>query len=182
VADDPYLLLGVERDASETDLKWAYERRISEAARLDAFKLMADIDRAYTVLRDTRRRALYDRHGVQPLPRREHPMQRWSPPPAVPFRSWEPPAQLVKPSTARRRQPCVRGALIGLSISAALALVPFVSHHLRSAVDNSPPASSNQIRVVCTSGPGVPGYSYVTTSGSSVGCSNGATPEVEADR
>jgi curved DNA-binding protein CbpA len=184
VNDDPYSLLGIDTDASDSELKLAYERRIAEAARLDALKLMAEIDRAYTVLRDPRRRALFDRHGLWELPRREHPMHRWSPPAAVPFRAWSPTvtapvtrgAQPV-PGTARQR--CVRAGLIGLTISAGIALVPLAAHHLRSATGSGPGSSSTQIRVVCQPGPNLPGYSYVTVSGSSVGCSNGATPTVQ---
>lgn len=186
MADDPYQLLGVSSDVSATDLKRAYERRIGEAARLDAFKLAQDIDRAYTLLRDPRRRALFDRHGLDQLPARDHPLARWQPPKAVPFRTWTPAPAAAGPvrrnvATSRTStvHPCVRAALIGLAITATIAVVPLVSHYLRATTGSGQQVRSTQIRVVCELGPNQAGYSYLTTSGSAVGCSNGAAPLVE---
>lgn len=184
--DDPYQLLGVSPDVSAVELKRAYERRIGEAARLDAFKLAQEIDRAYTLLRDPRRRALFDRHGLDQLPARDHPLARWAPPKPVPFRTWSP---APTPSGPSRRHvaaartstvhPCVRAGLIGLAITATIAAVPFVAHHLRATTGTEPQYRSTQIRVVCERGHNDAGYSYLTTSGSAVACSNGAAPLVE---
>jgi len=69
-APDHYTILGVGRDASPSDVKKAY-RRLSRKYHPDvnpddpnAAEMMAAVNKAYEVLSDPARRAIYDKHGT----------------------------------------------------------------------------------------------------------------------
>jgi curved DNA-binding protein len=80
---DYYRVLGVERDASDDDIKKAFRKLarkhhpdISKAA--DAQVRMQEINEAYEVLRDKEKRAAYDRVGQGAQGGREfHPPPGW---------------------------------------------------------------------------------------------------------
>lgn len=69
--DDPYALLDVSPDASDSQIRTAYERALNRAHRIGALQLATDITRAYDTVSTPRRREIFERHGMRPL--REDP-------------------------------------------------------------------------------------------------------------
>src|ERR671939_1311608 len=69
VPRDPYEVLGVPRDADETEVKKAFRRLARElhpdvnAHDPDAEEKFKEAAEAYEILNDPERRALYDRYG-----------------------------------------------------------------------------------------------------------------------
>ena len=68
---DPYVILGVEQNADERDVKRAFKRlslqyhpdKVSETNKEEAEKKFVDISKAYKVLTDEEARKLYDEFG-----------------------------------------------------------------------------------------------------------------------
>lgn len=174
--EDPYALLGVPRTVGAAELRRAYEMKLAEASRHGALKRAQALDRAYVLLKDDRKRALYDRHGVEePLPRL-HPMQRYAPPAAVPFRQWSPAD--VTPSRASGGAPC-QERRTGRRVAVALALLGALSWGSYAVTQwradrAADPAADQQIEVFCDPTPTAPGYVYRSVQGAAVSCDNGA--------
>ena len=186
MAGDPFVVLGVSRDASAGDIKWAYERRLSEAARLGATKLAQELNAAYEVLRDPRRRALFERHGIaEPLPRLEPAARFAPPPPPVAWRSWSPAEsrQTLPPICARRRTPVRTLIVVGLLGTLASFGIGSVVHDHVSWFSRPhttyvvPPSTAGHWLVICQSKEFGSGYSFVAPSGTRVSCSSGKPPE-----
>ena len=169
---DPYALLGVSRDVDQRGLQLAYEGKLTQARRFGALRQAQDYDRAYEVLRDDGRRALYDRHGVSSPLSRVHPLERYVAPQAVPFRSWSPPAER---HTARRSPggTGARRAAIGLLAVVGACFGTYAWAQL-AAPEAAGPAPQTLIRVVCAATPAGAAYGYLAPEGSQVGCTNGA--------
>jgi len=127
VTADPYVELGVERGASDTEIKRAYERAITKAARDGLLETAKRIDASYEVLRNPSRRALFDRAGVvHDLPRLD-PASSYYAPAAVPWRAWSPEEQVAATVARTKRRPnrvvafglvALLAAIIGVNISA----------------------------------------------------------------
>ena len=178
VSEDLYALLDVSQDADANGLRWAYERKLAEASRLGALRRAQEIDQAYAVLREPGRRALYDRHGVTTSVGREHPLQRWSPPKAVPFRAWSPAEEPGRSSVVScDRRPRRRLAVLLLILSG----VSWGAWGWNRAQDARNAPSAETVRVVCPATPAGPGYAYDVTAGQAVTCANGATAQLGTD-
>ncbi|MBV9292118.1 MAG: matrixin family metalloprotease [Frankiales bacterium] len=61
---DPYFVLGLRSDASDEQIKAAWEQRVTAAMQGNNLRLAQTIDAAYEVLRDPVRRRNYDRTGI----------------------------------------------------------------------------------------------------------------------
>ena len=91
VTGDPYAVLGVGRDATDSDIRAAWETRVTAAAKAGDLVGAQRVDAAYEVLRHPARRAMYDRTGIVPEQRRPAPDERFvAPGPPIPHRSWAP--------------------------------------------------------------------------------------------
>jgi hypothetical protein len=111
--EDPYSVLGVARDATDDEIRHAYERRLSAAAGAGALRTAQRVDAAFSVLRDRHRRALYDREGrIEELPR------------LAPDLHWAPPERGADPPRERRDRRPRRGKLSTvLTLVIAIAIV-----------------------------------------------------------
>lgn len=175
VHEDRYDLLGVPPTVGAPELRRAYETKLGEASRHGALKRAQALDRAYALLRDDRRRALYDRHGIEePMPRM-HPMQRYAPPTATPFRQWSPTVH----ASDGNRPPCPdpkTGRRVALACL-AITLVSWGSYAWTQARGDQTgrPTVSQQIEVVCDATPSGARYVYLSLQGAPISCGNGAT-------
>jgi hypothetical protein len=114
--EDPYVVLGVARDATDAEIRRTYETRLNAAAAAGALRVAQRLDAAYSILSDPHRREIYDREGrVVDLPRLA-PEPHWTPaPPAAQqgARAWS--NQQPRPRRGRK--------LLGRSARASLVAV-----------------------------------------------------------
>lgn len=174
---DFYELLGVSRDATAADVRWAYERALNRANRDGAHKLMTELSQAYDTLSDQRRRSTYDRHGLPPL-RERSPGAAPPPPPwrivkesPLPVASYDLPRRC---SPARRTWRVPSLAVFCLGLVAGLVLAMQLTGVISLRAERQPPAQ----QVVCAATPAGPAYSYRLTAGHAPACTNGAGPQV----
>ena len=99
-AKDPYELLGVPRDATDERIRAAYELEINRATREGAFRYAAELATAYETISNSRRRALYERHGFTAI-RERSPGRRRRPGRGVPQRASRPMAPAADPAGGR---------------------------------------------------------------------------------
>lgn len=174
-------MLGVDATADNAALKWAYERKLAEAARTGALRRAQELDAAYEVLRSDSRRALYDRHGVSQALPRLHPLERWAPVRPVPFRSWTP-AECTAPRQPRRdsrqcRQTSTTGRWVAAVMLGLMAL-SWGAWAVRETTTERPPEAGQPTRMIevrCDGTATGPAYSYLTVEGATLECTNGAT-------
>lgn len=170
---DLYALLGVSRDASTADIRWAYERAINRAHRDGAIKHAEEISRAYDVLSDPRRRQLYDRHGMTALRER-------SPGAAPPPSPWRHAQHTFVSGVGRPRRrwrmPALAIFALGIVAGLLIAVGPWRSHAGTSSPTTVVVTRARQ--VLCQSTAGSPGYIYTAQPGDPVVCRNGAQPRV----
>jgi hypothetical protein len=185
-----YELLGVSREASQEEIRRAYEIALNRAHRDGAFKHSEDLVRAYETLSDQRRRALYDRHGYEPI--RERSPGAAPPPPPYRTTLAAGPRDGRPPSPARRRGRV--GGRLGVFIISALAAVGIASIvRLATAGASHPPSRPSlgpalvvpmihpahprqRVKVVCVSPSGTGKFTFRARPGTVVRCPNGATP------
>lgn len=155
--DDPYRVLGVARDASDEEIRTAYEKRLAGAAAAGALQAAQRVDAAYELLRDRFRRDIFDREGRIVDIRRPMPEM---PAAAVRFREWSP-AESDDPrprvGCGRRRRSTLIGAVVAAALSAS-ALVsigpwnhPAAGQSLTGDIWQSRPISSNVFPAIRTS-------------------------------
>ena len=126
---DPYLELGVEQGASDAEIKIAYERAITKAARDGLLETAKRIDAAYEVLRNPSRRALFDRAGVVHEMPRLDPAGSYFAPAAAPWRSWSPEEQ-VAATVARTKTRPSRFVMLGV-VALLVAILGVNLHAMR---------------------------------------------------
>ena len=121
VTGDPYAVLGVGRDATDSEIRAAWETRVTAAAKAGDLAGAQRVDAAYEVLRHPARRAMYDRTGIVPEQRRPAPDERFvAPGPPVKF-SPGTPAHTRRPGRgARERARAVAVLLITITVAGAL--------------------------------------------------------------
>lgn len=105
---DPYVELGVTRDATDAAIRAAYEEAITRAARDGYLENAKRIDAAFEVLRDPIRRQTFDRLGIIHDVHRPDPTQGFYANAAVPWRAWSPDGLVAAaPAQQRSRHPVV---------------------------------------------------------------------------
>lgn len=124
--DDPYAVLGVDRDATADQIRRAYEAKLNAAAAAMAIRTAQRIDAAYSVLRDPYRRDVFDREGrIVEVPR----MGSDLPPPAFDSRTSPP----IRQRRRKSRRPGGRGVAVTLAVVLSLAGALFQFGFLRPA-------------------------------------------------
>lgn len=174
MTQDLYALLGVAR-VDAHGLRWAYERKLAEAARFGALRQAQELDSAYEVLRDANRRALYDRHGISTALPRQHPLERYAAPRAVPFRAWSPVQDVAvfRPRAGACGSSTGRRVAVLMLVLAGMSWATWGWAQLRSD-DSVGTTSRDQIQIICDATPTASGYTYIVAKGSPVDCTNGA--------
>ena len=161
---DPYAVLGVPPTASLQELRLAYEQQLATAHRLGALRNAQEADRAWTLLRDDRRRSLYDRHGITTEVSRRHPYVAQRP---VPFRAWSPAESAVLPSAATCRSASTRAVVVvglgGLLLSGAGWL----------SVQQSGQEPAATVSGECPPVAGMQGYTFTAPLGTRMVCGDG---------
>lgn len=173
---DFYDLLGVSRNASAADVRWAYERALNRANRDGAHKLMTELSLAYDTLSDPRRRSTYDRHGVPALRERSPGAAPLPPPWRIVKESPLPGASysvvpVGRPLRQRGRWRVPTLAVFCLGVVAGLVLA------LQLADE---PDVARMQAVVCGATPAGAEYRYSAPLGQPPVCTNGAVPHVTA--
>ncbi len=171
-SSDPYVLLGVPREASAERIRQAYELEINRAHRDGATAHAVELSRAFDTLSSPQRRALYERHGLVSVRERSP----GAAPPATPWREVK-----KQPLPAfRRRQRRSRllpvfclGVLGGVILTAG-----YVARHAGSVPTTVPPTVDNQHLVRCDTTPTGQGYVYSQPNTAMPACRNGAVPRI----
>lgn len=172
---DPYAELGVPRTATGAEIKTAYEKAVTSAARDGLLENAKRADAAYEVLRNPSRRRMFDRAGVVHDVRRPDPTQGFYAAPALGWRTWSPEEQ-VAAATRERAQPRLALVLVAvLAVVTGVVALRLDPHHagltssfsgdlvgVQSASSDAPPVTktSNPQRLLpAVTGLGSGGYS-----------------------
>jgi hypothetical protein len=119
-ADNPYVVLGVSKEATDDEIHAAWQVRVTAAAKAGHLRTAQRVDAAYELLRNPSRRAHFDRTGAVIESRRATPHVRYHPHAApVPFRAWGP-AQSVRAGRSSRGSQLL--VILALAIAAAATL------------------------------------------------------------
>ena len=178
---DYYALIGVPRDASAGDIRWAYERALNRASKDGLHRLMTELSQAYDTLSDERRRSTYDRHGLPAIRERSPGAAPLPPPWRIARASVASPARYdvvpVSRSTRRGwRIPTAAVFSLGIVVGLALAL------HLTGALASAESSAPTEHQVICTATPAGPAYATWTPVEQPPACRNGAVPRIGAAR
>ncbi|MCW2680722.1 MAG: DnaJ domain [Frankiales bacterium] len=170
--DDPYVLLDVPRDAGAERIRRAYDLEVQRAHRAGATAHAVALSRAYDILSDPGRRALFDRHGLAPVRER-------SPGAASPPTPW----RIVRQQPLPRRQARHRSwrvpatAVFCLGIVAGLALAVYLQRQ-PGAAQADPMAPAPERQVLCEATPAGQGYLFSAPATVTPACTNGAVPRI----
>ena len=171
---DLYALLGVARDATTAEIRWAYEREINRAHRLGAIRHAAEISKAFDTLSDLRRREVYDRYGLTPVRERSP----GAAPPPLPWRIAQHfDGRVRSQKRSRWRVPVTATFALGLAVGIALTVV---MTHGGSHGSNSPGVTTvyTPQQILCQPAAGGGGYVYTSRPGERPICTNGAVPHL----
>ncbi len=187
---DPYALLGVTREATQEQIRRAYEVGINRAHRLEATAHALALSRAWDTLSTPERRARFDRHGIRTDLRPERPpgmapYQVLGPGPTHP-RAWTPPAVPEPTVFAPPRRPARRHAerkwptpifttlLVGITLGIAITVSVLSNTGATGQGKPTVPAED----VMCADGPFGHGGIHAQPATIPAYCTNGAKPVV----